>query len=249
MRCIAGNTVQGKRRTKSYKVHKVEVVPKEEWIKVENTHEAIIDKETFKKAQEISKRDTKVSQKTKKLSIWAGFLKCSDCGRAMNKKSSTNKSGNRYEYYICSTYRKKSNKLCTKHSIKVENLSKAVLEVINLHINLFIDTEKIEKQINESSLKNSKSENIENMIIARQNEIFKISKFKRTLYEDWKNEDITKEEYVEYKQKYENDIQRLKKNIETLENEKQKYENQDVSSNQWIKKLKKKKEYKNYQEI
>ena len=159
----------------------------------------------------------------------------------MNKKSSTNKSGSRYEYYICSTYRKKSNKLCTKHSIKVENLSKAVLEVINLHINLFIDTEKIEKQINESSLKNSKSENIENMIIARQNEIFKISKFKRTLYEDWKNEDITKEEYVEYKQKYENDIQRLKKNIETLENEKQKYENQDVSSNQWIKKFKEEK--------
>ena len=104
-----GNTVQGKRRTKSYKVHKVEVVPKEEWVRVENTHEPIIDKETFTKAQELSRRDTKVSQKTNELSIWAGFLKCADCRRAMNKKSSTNKSGSKYEYYICSTYRKKSN--------------------------------------------------------------------------------------------------------------------------------------------
>lgn len=233
-----GNTVQGKRRTKSYKVHKVETVPKEEWIRVENTHEPIIDKETFKKAQELSKRDTKVSQKTKELSVWAGFLKCADCKRAMNKKSSTNKSGSKYEYYICSTYRKKSNNLCTKHSIKVENLEKAVLKAINLHIDLLINTEEIVEQINESSFQNTKNENIQNMIIAKQSEISKISNFKRALYEDWKNEDITREEYLEYKQKYENDIGRIKENIKRLENEKQKYENENQSHNEWIEKFK-----------
>ncbi|MCI8760847.1 MAG: recombinase family protein [Clostridia bacterium] len=236
-----GNTVQGKRRTKSYKVHKVEVVPKEEWVKVENTHEPIIDKEIFKKAQELSRRDTKVSQKTKELSVWAGFLKCADCKRAMNKKSSTNKSGSKYEYYICSTYRKKSNNLCTKHSIKVENLEKVVLKAINLHIGLLINTEEMVKQINDSSFQNSKNENIENMIIAKQNEISKISNFKRTLYEDWKNEDIIRDEYLEYKQKYENDIERLKENIKRLENEKQKYESQSINSNEWIEKFKEQK--------
>ena len=236
-----GNTVQGKRRTKSYKVHKVEQVPEEEWVRVENTHEPIIDKETFEKVQELSKRDTKVSQKTKELSVWAGFLRCNDCKRAMNKKSSTNKSGSKYEYYICSTYRKKSNNLCTKHSIKVENLEKAVLKAINFHINLLIDTEEVVQQINESTYQNTKNENIENMIIAKQNEISKISNFKRALYEDWKNEDITREEYLEYKQKYENDIERLKRNIERLENEKQKYESQGISSNEWIEKFKEQK--------
>lgn len=236
-----GNTVQGKRRTKSYKVHKVEAVPKEEWVRVENTHEAIIDKETFKKAQELSRRDTKVSQKTNELSIWAGFLKCADCGRAMNKKSSTNKSGSKYEYYICSTYRKKSNKLCTKHTIKEELLEKAVVQAINLHIDLLINTEEIIKQINQSSFQNLKNENIENMIMTKQNEISKISNFKRILYEDWKNADITREEYLEYKQKYENDIERLKLNIERLQNEKQKYENQHQSSNKWIEKFREQK--------
>ena len=236
-----GNTVQGKRRTKSYKVHKVEAVPKEEWVRVENTHEPIIDKETFEKAQEMSRRDTKVSQKTKELSVWAGFLKCADCGRAMNKKSSTNKSGSKYEYYICSTYRKKSNKLCTKHTIKEELLEKAVVQAINLHIDLLINTEEIIKQINQSSFQNLKNENIENMIMTKQNEISKISNFKRTLYEDWKIEDITRDEYLEYKQKYENDIERLKLNIERLQNEKQKYENQNQSSNKWIEKFKEQK--------
>ncbi len=236
-----GNTVQGKRRTKSYKVHKVEAVPKEEWIVVPNTHEPIIDKETFEKAQEISKRDTKASQKTEKLSVWAGLLRCNDCKRAMNKKSSTNKSGNKYEYYICSTYRKKSNNLCTKHSIKVENLEKAVLRAINFHINLLIDAEEIVKEINESNFQNTKNENIENMVITKQNEISKISNYKRTLYEDWKNGDITKEEYLEYKQKYEDDIERLKQNIERLKNEKQKYETQNQLHNKWIEKFKEQK--------
>lgn len=188
-----GHTVQGKRRVKSYKIHKIEAVPKENWVRVENTHEPIIDKETFDKAQELSKKDTKGSQKTGELSIWAGVLKCKDCGRAMNKKSNTNKRGNTYEYYICSTYRKKSNKLCTKHSIKVENLSKAVLQAINLHIDLLIDTEEIIKQINESGVQNTKNERLEKLIISKQNEISKMSNYKRTLYEDWKNGDITRE--------------------------------------------------------
>lgn len=236
-----GHTVQGKRRVKSYKIHKVEVVPKEEWVKVENTHEPIIDKETFEKAQYINKKDIKVSQKTGKLSIWAGILKCKDCGRAMNKKSSTNKRGNTYEYYICSTYRKKSNNLCSKHTVKADKLEKAVLQAINLHIDLLINTEEIIKRINDSCFRNTKNENIENMIIAKQNDISKISNFKRNLYEDWKNEDITRKEYLEYKHKYEDDIDRLKINIERLKNEKKKYESQKVSSNKWIQRFKRQK--------
>ena len=82
----------------------------------------------------------------------------------MNKKSSTNKGGNKYEYYICSTYKKKSNKLCTTHSIKEEWLEKAVMQVINLHIELLIDTEEIVQQINENSFQNTKNENIANVI-------------------------------------------------------------------------------------
>ena len=115
----------------------------------------------------------------------------------------------------------------------MENLEKAVLKAINLHINLLIDTEELVKQINKNTYQNTKNENVQNMIITKQNEISKISNFKRTLYEDWKNEDITREEYLEYKQKYENDIERLKRNIEKLENEKQKYESQNIISNEW----------------
>lgn len=239
MKYIVGTTVQGKRRTKSYKIHKVEMVPNEEWIRVENTHEAIIDRETFKKAQELTKKDVKASQKTKELSVWAGFLKCADCKMAMNKKSSTNKSGNTYEYYICSTYRKKSNKLCTKHTIKVEKLYRAVLQAINFHIDLLIDVDEIVGEINQNTDKNSKNEKIKNMIISKQKNISKISNFKKNLYEDWKNGDISRDEYIEYKQKYEDEIKKLELNIDTLQKENLKQEK--TNNNEWIENFKKQK--------
>ena len=57
----AGDLVQGRHRVKSYKVHEIEAVPEEEWVVVPNTHEAIIDRETFDKVQSLLKRDTRTS--------------------------------------------------------------------------------------------------------------------------------------------------------------------------------------------
>ena len=164
-----GNITQGKRRVKSYKIHKIEQVSEEEWVTVENMHEPIIDKELFEKAQKLRKVDTRV-QDSGTLSMWAGILRCKDCGRAMHKKYCKNKSGTVYEYYICGTYRKKSNKLCTKHTLKVEELEKAVLETIKLHIDLLIDADKLLEQINKSNTKKLENENIEN-VDNTQNEI------------------------------------------------------------------------------
>ena len=232
-----GNITQGKRRVKSYKVHKLEQVPEEEWITVENMHEAIIDKELFEKAQEMRKIDTRV-QNNGNLSMWAGILRCSDCGRAMHKKYCKNQSGTVYEYYICGTYRKKSNKLCTKHTIKVEELEIAVFETIKLHIELLVDAEKLLEQINKLSTKKLANENMANIKKVKEKEIEKISNLKRGLYEDWKNEYITKEEYLEYKQKYEQDIKRIKEMMVSLDRQKEKQEKIINGNNLWIENLK-----------
>lgn len=233
-----GNITQGKRRIKSYKVHKVEQVPENEWITVENMHEAIIDKKLFEKAQEMKKVDTRV-QNSGKLSMWAGILKCADCGRAMHKKYCKNKSGTVYEYYICGTYRKKSNKLCTKHTLKVKELENAVLEAIKLHIELLADTEKVLEQFNKSNTKKLANENMENIKQTKEIEIERISNLKMCLYEDWKSEYITKKEYFEYKQKYEKDIDRIKQIIKNLDKQKEKQEEIINGNSLWIENFKK----------
>ena len=218
-----GNITQGKRRVKSYKVHKVEQVTEDEWITVENMHAAIIDNRV---------------QNSGNLSMWAGILKCADCGRAMHKKYCKNKSGTIYEYYICGTYRKKSNKLCTKHTIKVQELENAVLEVIKLHIELLVDTENLLEQINKSSTKKLANENMKNIKQAKEKEIEKISNLKRCLYEDWKNEYITKEEYLEYKRKYEQDIEKIKEIMVNLDKQKEKQEEIINGNSKWIENFK-----------
>ena len=228
-----GNITQGKRRVKSYKVHKVEQVPEDEWITVENMHEPIIDTELFEKAQSMSKIDTRVGH-SGKISMWAGILRCADCGKAMHKKYSKNKSGTIYEYYICGTYRKKSNKLCTKHTIKVEELEEAILEIIKLHISSLVDTKTLLNEINKFNIKKSTNENIENIKQSKEKEIKKLNDLKRHLYEDWKNAYITKDEYLEYKQRYEQDSKKIKEIIVNLDNQKEKQKELIDGNSKWI---------------
>ena len=58
-----GDLVQGRRRVKSYKVHQIEAVPEEEWVRVPDTHEAIISHETFERVQALLLRDTRTTPK------------------------------------------------------------------------------------------------------------------------------------------------------------------------------------------
>ena len=56
-----GNLVQGKQTSLGYKVHKKKKVDKKDWCRIENTHEAIIDRETFDKAQQLREKRQRIS--------------------------------------------------------------------------------------------------------------------------------------------------------------------------------------------
>lgn len=228
-----GNITQGKRKVKSYKIHKVEQVPKEQWITVKNMHEAIIDEELFYKAQSLNKVDTRV-QNNGVLSIWAGILKCADCERAMNKKYCINKNGKRYEYYICGTYRKKSKQLCTKHTIKEEILEEIVLQTIRLHIDLLVDVNKILEDNINKKMEEVENEKIEKIKKTKKDEVEKVKELKKGLYEDWKNDYITKDEYVEYKKKYEKEIEKINGILNNLDKQENKKENIRILNKKWI---------------
>ena len=120
----------------------------------------------------------------------------------------------------------------------MEELENTVLKAIKLHIELLVDTEKILDQINKSNAKKLANENMENIKRAKEKEIEKISNLKRCLYEDWKNDYITKEEYLNYKQKYEKDIDRIKEIIENLDKQKEVQEEIINGNSLWIENFK-----------
>ncbi|MCF0124523.1 MAG: recombinase family protein [Clostridia bacterium] len=235
-----GTLIQGRKKMLSYKVHKIVDVPKENWIVVENNHEPIIDKETFNKVQDIINRDTRIKNDgTGEVSIFAGYIRCADCKRAMNKKSTNNKIKT-YYYYVCNTYRKKSIGTCTKHTIRSDELENLVLKSIKMQIDIAIEMEKMIKKINQSSKRNIFSNNVEKMLNVKFNELEKVKKLKKDVYEDWKMGDISREEYIEYKSSYEKDIIKIEENIKCLEEEKEKYKEQVLGDNIWIENLKEK---------
>ena len=80
-----GDMVQGKTYSYNYKVDKREPLPEDKWDIVKNTHEAIISKVDFEKVQVILNRKVKPkkSRNDTQLSIFSGFIVCSDCGEVV----------------------------------------------------------------------------------------------------------------------------------------------------------------------
>lgn len=140
-----GHMVQNKTGTVSYKDHKQIDKPKDQWIKVENTHEPIIDPDTWELAQEIDRmRYHPRSRNHHEITLFGGLLVCMDCGFAMRAchESHTRKNGMVREYssYGCGNYFRSGRSACSTHRIYLRPLTEVVLadirakaEIITLH--------------------------------------------------------------------------------------------------------------------
>ena len=196
-----GDLVQGRFRVKSYKVHQIETVPEEEWVRVADTHEAIIDKATFEKVQELLLRDTRTSPQGRTVHLFSGFLKCADCGRAVTRCSGKNN-----VYYACATYKSRSRNACTMHSISHARLEAAVLYAIRQQVHLAVSYSEVIAQINSAPIKKTQSFRLDDTIHAKERELAKVTRYKQSLYQDWKDGEITQQEYRDMKATYDRQI-------------------------------------------
>ena len=219
-RMYCGDMVQGRYRMKSYKVHVQEVVPEDEWYIVENTHEAIIDRETFEKVQRLLIRDTRTGPQQKKPYLFSGFLKCADCGKAMTRS----KVGN-VVYYYCRTYKDRSKTACTKHTIKHDRLEAAVLYAIQQQVYLAVDYTKTIERINRAPLVKSQSKKLMDAIEQKERELAKITRYKQAIYQDWKDGEISHSDYRHMKEDYERQAEALDEVIGKLRAEQAELEN------------------------
>ena len=198
-----GNMVQGKNTNLSYKIKKCRAKPKDEWIIVESTHEPIIDKEVFYRVQEQIKSRRRQT-KEKATPIFAGLVKCADCGWSM--RFGTNKTNKTpYSYYACSYYGQFGKGNCSMHYIRYDVLYQAVLERLQYWAKAVQQDEekvlnKIQKagnaeRIREKKKKASTLKKAEN----RQNEIDRLF---AKMYEDRACEKITERNFVMLSSKY-----------------------------------------------
>ena len=71
-----GNTVGHKVKKINYKIKKQVILPKDNWIKVENTHEPIISKEDFEKVQNILNKRSYTPLKRKNTFAYWNYILC-----------------------------------------------------------------------------------------------------------------------------------------------------------------------------
>ena len=204
-RLYTGTMVQGKNRIKSYKLHVSEAVPEADWITVEQTHEAIIPPELFERAQALFTRDTRTAPKQDKVYLFSGYLRCADCGKAMNRKQISQPYKN-YYYYICSTFKKQHSGVCTKHTIRSDKLEQAVLETLRHQIALAVEMDEVIAAINQNGAKKQSAKRLldEQTRLTRERE--RVEQMKLALYPDWKAGDISREEYHQLKNQFEESI-------------------------------------------
>lgn len=225
-RIYVGDMVQGRYRVKSYKIHIQEVVPEEEWFVVENTHEAIISRENFAGVQELLKKDTRTSPRQNKLYLFSGFLRCSDCGKAMTRSEVR---GN--VYYYCRTYKDKSKTACTKHTIKHNRLEQAVLTAIQQQVYTTLPFSETAACVNAAPAQKKRSIRLAELIVSKEKEQSKLSYYKQCIYQDWKDDEITHQEYRRMKADYQMKLEAIDKVIADMQQEKAVIDNGDEEEN------------------
>lgn len=210
-----GDMVQNRRSKVNYKVKKVIRNNPKEYIIVENTHEPIIDKDTFFEVQKRIPKNVGRNEK-KENHLLDGLLYCGDCGHRISVQA-RRKKDNRC-YTICNYYRSyMKQKLCTTHSNNYDELEKVILNSLKELCLKYIDKKKIKEQ----SIKNMNVDNnlnVKKNINIIENEIKQINDNLDSIYIDKLNNVITEEQFNRVKIKLESELSIKEKRYSELIN-------------------------------
>ncbi len=206
-RMYIGDMVQNRRSKINYKVKKVIRNNPKDYIIVNDTHEAIIDKESFYEVQKRIPKNVGRSEK-KGNHLLDGLLYCGDCGHRISI-TSRRKKDNRC-YTICNYYRTyMKQKLCTTHSNNYDDLEKIIIESLSGNFFKYIDKDKIINSVfnslNENNQNNSKKE-----LELLNKRIEQINDNLDTIYIDKLNKKITLEQFERVKIKLEDELDTVK---------------------------------------
>ena len=211
-----GDLVQGRRCKVNYKVKKIVKNNPDNYIVVENTHEAIIDKDVF---YEVQKRLPKnVGRKEKKENnLLDGLLYCGDCGHRISVQA-RRKRDNR-AYTLCNYYRTYMKEhLCTAHSNNYDKLEDLILNSLREVCLKYLDKNKVR----DSVLNNYKNNNInssEKEIEVLSKDINQINDNLDNIYIDKLNKTITENQFNRVKSKLELELDRKITRLNELKND------------------------------
>lgn len=226
-----GALIQGKQTTFNYKLKKqVRRLP-EEWVRTENAHEAIISTRDYELVQKLSLLDTRTASGEDQVYLFSGLLVCGCCGGRMTRKINTYR-GAKYIYYRCPTGKKHG---CDHPAMVREDvLAQCVLTCLQTHIKSVISLEELladisVERINHSLIKSYKAQIRENEV-----QLSQMISFKSSLYENFVNGIIDKDEYKAMSRHYTAQTEQLREAISILRQEMEQALDNTNDRTKWI---------------
>lgn len=189
-----GNMVQGKYGSVSYKTKQNKPRPKEEWYRVEGTHEPIIDRELWDRVQKL------IAQKTKAfdvgtIGIFARKARCANCGYVMrSNKTSPERGGKRY--LQCSN-RHVAKDACIGSFISVDKLEQMVIDELNRLNKEYLDKDGLMRKVEFCNNLQEQKKRLQDEIVSLEKRVAELSKSIRELYLDKAAGIITTSDYLE----------------------------------------------------
>lgn len=219
-----GNMVQGTKH--QYLRGRQKQVNRKEWIIVRNTHEPVIDRETWDKAQFLLGKRAGARGPETDRNLFAGLVKCGDCGRSMVKNVWTLADGKKVRALYCGTYKRYGKNLCSSHALPLAVLEKIVLEDLNRLILRAGDLRELADQCCRSSSRLKRSSE------GSEKELERIRRLKKSVYEDYRDGLLSREEFLSYHEDYEKRESLFRHQIRMLDQEKR-----EISEIPWVKRL------------
>ncbi|HJJ16853.1 MAG TPA: recombinase family protein [Bacilli bacterium] len=239
-RIYTGDLVQHTQTKVNYKSKKKITLDEKLWIIVKNTHEALVDKETFEYVNNLRKRKTRNYEiKTnREKRLLEGKLFCKEC---KNRLTVLYRKKQNYWSVNCNRYsRDPVIGRCYSHFYPYNYLEDQVLEQINKSISKLIKELDI-KELNDEVVKNIHKEttNIDKIVKELQIEKEKITTRLKTLYNDRCDGVISADTYKELAGESEQKLKQINENIENQNIKKYKMKNKVNTLPDYTKKIKK----------
>ena len=211
-----GHTINFRTKKKSYKSHSVVFLPKEDWVVFENTHEPIIDKDTFDTVQKLREGIKRRLSIDGEMSVFSGLLYCADCG---NKMYLNRHRGKEKDCFNCASYRKEKHSQCTSHYITLHAVEKIVLEDLQRVLGMAKAHEKefvamLQEKSKRKSTKDSADKHRE--YEETEKRIAMLDRIIQNLYEDKVCGSLTEERFKKLAQTYEQEQAELTEKIKAL---------------------------------
>ena len=239
-RIYTGDLVQHTQTKVNYKSKKKITLDEKLWIVVENTHEPLVDKDTFDYVNNLRKRNTRNYEiKTdREKRLLEGKLFCKECG---NRLTVLYRKKQDYWSVNCNRYsRDPVRGRCYSHFYPYNYLEEQVLEQINKYVSKLMKELDL-KQLNDEVVENVHKEtnNIDNVIKNLEIEKEKITKRITTLYNDRCDGVISTETYKELAKESETKLKEINDLIDNENIKKYKIKNKANVLPDYTKKIKK----------